>query len=85
MQVTDVKIRRLQDDTKTLKAYASIVIDDSLAIHDIKIIEGGNGYFIKMPSKKDKNGEFKDIVHPINNELRNTMSNAILDQFNKTL
>jgi stage V sporulation protein G len=72
-----------------MKAIASITIDDCFVVHDIKIIQGGKpdevGYFIAMPSKKTPDGEFKDIVHPLNTETRETLSKMILAEFEKEL
>ena len=71
----------LRDDSK-LKAVASITIDDCFVIHDIKIIEGSEGYFIAMPSRKTQEGEYKDIVHPINTETREQIIKLVLEAFN---
>ena len=60
-----------------------MVIDNSFAIHDIRIIEGDNGLFIAMPSRKTATGEYKDIAHPINTDVRNMFQQAILDEYNK--
>ena len=87
MKITDVQIRLVTTKTETgkLKASASIVIDDAVAIHDIKLIEGNDGVFMAMPSRKASDGEYKDIVHPINTETRNQIIELILDAFNKEL
>ena len=66
MQVTDVKIRKITNEGK-MKAIVSITLDNEFVVHDIKVIEGENGLFIAMPSRKTPNGEFKDISHPISN------------------
>ena len=68
-----------------MKAVASMTIEDCFVVHDIKIIEGKEGYFIAMPSRKASDGEYKDIVHPINTETRNQIIELILDAFNKEL
>ena len=65
-----------------LKAVASITIDDCFVIHDIKIIEGSEGYFIAMPSRKTQEGEYKDIVQPINTETREQIIKLVLEAFN---
>ena len=83
--ITDVKIRTVNAENSKLKAVASIIIDDCLAIHDIKIIEGDNGEFIAMPSRKTPNGEFKDITHPINSQTREVMREAILAAYQRHL
>ena len=81
VEVTDVRIKKIETDGK-LRAYVSIVLNESFAIHDIKIIEGNTGLFIAMPSKKYKN-EFADIAHPINKETRKIIETAILTEYNK--
>ena len=83
--ITDVKIRTVNAENSKLKAVASIIIDDCLAIHDIKIIDGDNGEFIAMPSRKTPNGEFKDITHPINSQTREVMREAILAAYQRHL
>ena len=62
-------------------AIASIVIDDSLVIHDLRVVNGDKGLFVAMPSRKLPNGDFRDICHPINTEARNSIQQAVLDQF----
>lgn len=84
MQITDVRIRLVEKEGK-LKAVANITIEDAIAIHDIKIIEGDKGLFIAFPSVKRKDGEFKDIAHPINQQTRELLQNMILDAYNKAL
>jgi len=86
MKITDIKIRLVTKATETgkLKAVASIVIDDAFAIHDIKIIEGTDGLFIAMPSRKTPDGTFRDIAHPINTESRNSICKQILDAYKVT-
>ncbi|OWZ83660.1 septation regulator SpoVG [Natranaerobius trueperi] len=80
MEISDVKIYPMQKDGK-VKALVSIILADSLAIHGIKIIEGKNGLFVAMPSRKTKNDEYKDIVHPTNNELRQKIQSKILEAY----
>lgn len=84
MRITDVRIRKMLGETGSLKAYAGIVLDDAVAIHDIKVIEGEKGLFIAMPSKKDKLGTFRDIVHPINTETRELIAVAVLEAYRNT-
>ncbi len=81
MKISDVRVRIVKKDDSKLKAVASITIDDCFVIHDIKVIEGNEGYFIAMPSRKTNDGEYKDIAHPINTETREIMISAILDAF----
>lgn len=85
MEITDVRIRLAKPDGGKLKAVASITIDGSFAIHDIKIIEGNAGPFIAMPSRKTPDGEFKDIAHPINADVRSLVSERILGEYQKAL
>ena len=75
---------RLKDETK-LKGVASITIDDCFVVHDIKVIDGKDGLFISMPSKKTAEGEHKDIAHPINTETREEIKNAVLSAYEKAL
>lgn len=84
MQITDIRVRKTYDEGK-MKAIVSVTFDDQLVIHDIKIIEGDNGIFIAMPSRKMPNGEFKDIAHPINLETRIEIQNKVLDAYRKKL
>ena len=77
MQITDIRVRKTYDEGK-MKAIVSVTFDDQFVIHDIKIIEGDNGIFIAMPSRKMPNGEFKDIAHPINLETRVDIQNKVL-------
>lgn len=81
MNVTDVRVRRVRVNGK-LKAVASITIDNSMAIHDIKIIEGQNGLFIAMPSRKTPSGEYRDIAHPINQDTRGYLQELIINAYN---
>ena len=85
MKISDVKIRLITKEDSKLKAIASIVIEDSIALHDIKIIENDSGMFIAMPAKKTEGGTYRDIVHPINKETRETLTSAVIDAYNKTV
>ena len=82
MQITDVRVRKVAKEGK-LKAVVSITMDEEFVVHDIKVIEGQNGLFIAMPSRKTPDGEFKDIAHPINTETREQIQKAILDEYEK--
>ena len=84
MEITDIQIRLVTKATETgkLKAVASIVIDNAFAVHDIKIIEGKDGIFIAMPSRKTPDGTFRDIAHPINSESRSIVCDKILETYN---
>ena len=83
MQVTDVRIRRIQTDGK-LRAYVSITFDDSFVVHDLRIIDGRKGMFVAMPSKLLPNGNHKDIAHPINTEVREMIQSAVLKEYETT-
>ena len=82
MQITSVTVRKIEKEGSRMKGIASVLLDDAFAVHDIRIIEGDNGLFIAMPSKKTPTGEFKDIAHPINPETREKIQNAILEAYN---
>ena len=84
MQITDVRVRRLTDDGK-MKAVVSITIDNEFAVHDIKVIEGENGLFVAMPSRKTANEEYRDIAHPINSEVRNYVQSKILEKYQEAV
>lgn len=83
MNITDVKIRLVTKPESKLLGVASFTIDDVFVIHDVKIIAGSNGNFIAMPSKQRADGEYKDIVHPLNTETREAISNRILAEYEK--
>ena len=84
MQITDIRVRKLENDNK-MKAVVSITIDDDVfVIHDIKVIEGEKGLFIAMPSKKTADGEYRDIAHPINSETRSELQNLIIQKYLET-
>ena len=83
MEITSVKIRKVEKDNSRMKGIASVVVDNAIAIHDIRIIEGDNGLFIAMPSRKTLVGEYKDIAHPINQEVRTMFEKEILDAYDK--
>ena len=84
MNVTDIRIRRTYEEGK-LKALVSVTIDHDLAVHDIKVIEGSERLFVAMPSRKDDNGVFRDIVHPITMDGRRTLEGLILEEYHKYL
>ncbi len=83
MQITSVTVRKIEKEGSRMKGIASILLDDSFAIHDIRIIEGDNGLFIAMPSRKTATGGYRDIAHPINPDVRKMFEDAILDEFKK--
>lgn len=82
MTITDIKIRKIIPDGR-LRAVISITIDEELAIHDIKVVQGETRLFVAMPSRKDENGVFRDIVHPISPSSRESIEGQILDAYNR--
>ena len=80
MRVTNVKLKTLEGKGR-LKAIGSVTFDNEFVVHDIKVIEGQNGLFIAMPSRKTPDGEFKDIAHPINTDTREKIQLAILKAY----
>ena len=84
MQVTDVRVRRIEKEGK-MKAIVSITMDNEFVIHDIKVIEGEKGLFIAMPSKKAMDGEYRDIAHPINSGTREKIQSTILGKYEEAL
>ena len=81
MEITEVKVT-LRDEEK-LKAFASITFDNAFVVRGLKVIAGVKGYFVSMPSRKRKDGTHQDIAHPINNEMRKKIEDAILDEYEK--
>jgi len=79
--ITDVRIRKINAEGK-MKAVASVTFDDEFVVHDIKVIEGQNGLFIAMPSRKTPDGEYRDIAHPINSETREKLQSLVLEKYN---
>jgi stage V sporulation protein G len=80
MEITDVRVRTIGDEGK-LKAIVSVTFDDEFVVHDIKVIEGQNGLFIAMPSRKMSEGDFRDIAHPLTSETRNRIKDAIFEKY----
>lgn len=83
MQITDIKIRKLFNDDGPMKAIVSVTFDDQLALHDIKVINARDRYFIVMPSRKNPDNTYRDIVHPINAEFRGMLEKAVIDAYNR--
>lgn len=81
MQITELRIRKIEDDGK-LKAYVTVTFDNCFVVHNVKIIEGNNGLFIAMPSRRTASGEFKDVAHPIAPDFRNELQKKIIDEYN---
>ncbi|MDD2391454.1 MAG: septation regulator SpoVG [Bacilli bacterium] len=82
MKITSINIRKTDKADSRMKGLASVLIDDCFAIHDIRIIEGDNGLFIAMPSRKTATGAYRDIAHPINQEVRKMFEDAIFEAYN---
>ena len=85
MEITDIKVRKLFKDNGPMKAIISITFDNQLAVHDVKVIYARDKYFIVMPSRKNPDNTYRDIVHPINAEFRNLLENAVIDAYNTEL
>lgn len=83
MTITAIRIRRTYPDEPRMKAIVSITLDGELALHDIKVIEGDERLFIAMPSRKDENGVFRDIAHPITPEFRKILEDAVIEKYNE--
>ena len=84
MKITDVRVRRIAKVGK-MKAVVSITLDSEFVVHDIKVIEGEKGLFVAMPSKKTADGEYRDIAHPINSEMRKLVEDTILQKYQESL
>lgn len=82
MEVTEVRVFLADEDDERLKAYATITFDNCFVVRDLKIINGNNGLFVAMPSKKRKDGSYKDIAHPIHSEFRHALEQTILEKYN---
>lgn len=83
MNITDVKV--FLRESNQLKAFVNIVIDDAFIIRNIKVIEGENGLFVAMPSRRVSSGEYRDIAHPINTETRNMVERIIIEKYKEVL
>lgn len=81
MKITDIRIRLIQNEESKLKAVASITIDECFVVHDIKVLEGNQGYFVSMPTRKTPEGEYKDIAHPINTPTREEINKLVLAKY----
>lgn len=84
MQLTEVKVYPVTDDEK-LKGYATIVFDGCFVVRDLKVINGNSGLFVAMPSKKKKDGTYRDTAHPLNNETRQMIEEAVLGEYEREL
>jgi len=80
MNITDIRIRKINHEGK-MKAVVSITFDDSFVVHDVKVVEGTNGLFVAMPSRKTPDGEYRDIAHPISTDAREVIQTAVLKAY----
>jgi stage V sporulation protein G len=83
MEITEVKVFRVREEK--LKAFVSIVIDDCFMVNDIKVIQGRESRFISMPSRRKRNGEFKDVAHPLDNDTRSQLEARILEEYDRVV
>lgn len=83
MKITEVRI--FLKNEERLKAYASITFDDAFVVRNLKVIQGKKGLFVSMPNRKTKDGEYKDVAHPVNNEMRDSIEAQVLDAYNSKL
>lgn len=77
MEVTNIRLRKVETEGR-MRAIVSITLDDAFVVHDLRVIDGNNGLFVAMPSKRTKDGEFRDIAHPINMDMRAKIQDKIL-------
>ncbi len=82
MEISDIRVRKVAGEGK-LKAYVTVTFDGSFVVHNVKVIEGDHGFFIAMPSRRTKTGEYKDVAHPINPAFRQKLQDSILKQYNE--
>ncbi len=85
MQVTDVRIRRVMNQEGKMKAICSVTFDDVFVVHDVKVVEGQNGLFVAMPSRRTPAGEFRDIAHPISADAREVIQSAVLKAYGEAV
>jgi len=84
MEITDVRLRKVNGEGR-MKAIASITIDNEFVVHDIRVIDGNNGMFVAMPSKRMPDGEFRDIAHPISSATREKIQYAVLAAYDRAV
>ncbi len=82
MEITEVRVSPIEGDEK-LKGFATVIFDNEFVVRDLKIINGQKGLFVAMPSRKMKDGSFKDVAHPLNNEMRRKLEEAVLSEYEK--
>jgi stage V sporulation protein G len=81
LKITDIRLRLIPNEDSKLKAVASITIDDCFVVHDIKVLEGNQGYFVSMPSRKTPDGDYRDVAHPINTPTREEINKLVLAKY----
>lgn len=84
MDITDVRIRKITQEGR-MKAVVSVTFDNAFVVHDVKVVEGNNGLFVAMPSRKTPEGEFRDIAHPITAETREIIQTTVLKAFEEAM
>ncbi len=84
MQITDIRVRKLTKEGK-MKAVVSVTFDDVFVVHDIKVIDGDKGLFIAMPSRRAGDGEYRDVAHPINSDMRDRLQSEILAKYEEAV
>ena len=84
MNITDVRVRKLNQEGR-MKAIVSVTFDDAFVVHDVKVVDGQNGLFVAMPSRKTAEGEFRDIAHPISSTAREKIQSAVLIKYQEAL
>ena len=85
MKITDIRIRLITNEDSKLKAVASITIEDCFVVHDIKVLEGDQGLFVSMPSRKKPDGTYTDVAHPINTPTREEIKNLVISKYEEEL
>lgn len=84
MNITDVRVRKILTEGK-MKAIVSVTFDNAFVVHDVKVVDGQNGLFVAMPSRKTPTGEFRDIAHPISQEARDLLQTRVLEKYEEVL
>jgi stage V sporulation protein G len=84
MKITDVRLRKVNNQDTRMKALVSVTFDDAFVVHDLRVIDGNNGLFVAMPSKRTPDGEFRDIAHPINTEMRQHIQEEVMRVYEET-
>lgn len=84
MKITDVRLRKVNNQDTRMKALVSITFDEAFVIHDLRVIEGNTGLFVAMPSKRTPDGEFRDIAHPIHSDMRQHVQEEVMKVYEET-